>query len=198
MRSATVRSLVLATSLGVVGACSDASSSAATDAGPATSATTTASVVPDAAPTPQPCTFTFSNAIDDATSLAPDCAQVAVATTGPSKDDWVLTLKASSKAFATFRVSVDLGASPRTGELGAADVVAWDGLAFAKGDSNCTYAAGSDAVPQGAFVLNVDRLDPGANGASIAHGTLDMQLLVHAPSGADCGPQDVERVLVVF
>jgi hypothetical protein len=189
--------LLAAAGLALV-ACSD-SSPATSTASPAATATSTASAMPDAAPVPPPCSLAFSNAVTDTASLPAGCMPLAVATTGPSKGNWVLSLKASSPAISTFRVSIDLGAAPRTGTYGAADVAAWDALAFAKGDSNCTYGAGSDTVPEGAFVLTVDWLETGPDGApTAAHGTLDLQMLVHAPPGATCAPQDVERVFVSF
>jgi hypothetical protein len=100
---------------------------------------------------------------------------------------------------AALSIDVNIGDTPSPGQFSSETVESWSALGVRSGNSDCAYAAGSDAVPNGSFMLDVTAVEGGTSGgAGTVHGTLDIVLYVHAPPSVDCGAGDVENVEVVF
>ncbi len=113
---------------------------------------------------------------------------------------YVLTVSVTSKALANLDFEVDLGPSPELGSLTSEGVTDWNaggaaGEGGADAGSACTFGAGSAAVPAGSFTLDLTSLDVGAD---TAHGTVSLNMYVHAAPSTDCGAGDLETVVLSF
>jgi hypothetical protein len=141
------------------------------------------------------CSIRFSGDVDEEGRLGPGCALVAAAAGDAGASGDVLTLGATSAHFAVFQISINLGASPAAGTFSSETVPDWsaDGLDVA----NCGYTAGRQAAPTGSFTMKLTDVMAAPSG-TVAHGTLDMTLYVHAPPGTDCGIYPNEQVHAVF
>ena len=148
---------------------------------------------------PPGCTMLFSGNVTGSVSLPAGCASLAPAAEAGSSGGTVLTVRASSTAHAGLVVSVDLGPSPSAGSYSPETVANWSALGLAGASSDCAYTAGSTAVPSGSFALDITSAG-GAGGGALpeVHGSIDLQLEVHAPPATDCGPEDIENVTLTF
>jgi hypothetical protein len=89
-------------------------------------------------------------------------------------------------------ISLDLGPAPSPGPYSSEFVPTWSAVqARSIGNGACVYSAGDQVVPLGSFTLNL-------SDATTPHGTLELELTVHAVDGTVCGAGDLESVSIVF
>jgi hypothetical protein len=137
----------------------------------------------DAALCADACPATFSGNFADHSLAAANCARL----------DPALELSIASPVIgAPLAISLDLGAAPAAGPYSSETVAHWSAVqARSIGDGACVYSAGDEVVPIGSFTLDLaDPVGP--------HGTLAVELTVHAVDGTRCGAGDREHVEIVF
>lgn len=138
------------------------------------------------------CTVYFAGDVVD-TSTSTGCASLAFA-----DGAWTLSAHASSASIPSFDVTITIGASVAPGGISSDVVAGWSATATSNGDAGCGYTAGNADVPTGSFTLDLTSVDIAEASTSVAHGTLDVVLYVHAPPLTDCGQRDVENVELRF
>jgi hypothetical protein len=107
---------------------------------------------------------------------------------------WTLALGFDRPGELALEVALGLGESPTAGGSGSATATApWS--AVLRREPGCVASAGSDAVPAGAFHLELIEVSLGSRRA---HGTLEVLQAVHALPGADCGAGDDQRLRLEF
>jgi hypothetical protein len=146
-------------------------------------------------PAPSPCLVELAGDTTEAATSVPNCASLAVSEDAGGAGGYVLGIDARTPRVARLSIRVPLGPEPSPGSFSSDTIAGWSAVTALAGDSNCTYAAGSDAVPKGSLTLTLTSV--GTDGRAL-HGTVDATLYVHAPFATDCGPSDVERVVVAF
>ena len=139
------------------------------------------------------CAIALSGDTNETAELAPDCATVRARGDSGSAGGFVLELDGQTRELGSIRIVIPLGAHPSPGAFDSGTVSDWSAVAAVTGDSTCTYAAGTESVPNGSFSLSLTSAD-----AASAHGTIDVTLYVHAPEFTDCGPSDTEAIVLTF
>lgn len=129
------------------------------------------------------CPASFSGNFADGSTDAANCARLAGA----------LQFTVPSQVIgAPLMISLDLGDAPAAGPYSSETVAHWSAVqARSIGNGACVYSAGDEVVPAGSFTLSLT--DPAA-----PHGTLAVELTVHAVDGTRCGAGDQEHVEIVF
>ena len=139
------------------------------------------------APVAPKCDIVMSGNLDASTSLA-SCASIANDDAGAT----ALVVDTTTAELGHVHLSIDVG-SATSGLLSSETVTTWNAIETGLGDAGCAFQAGSDVVPHGTFSLDWTTSDAGA-----PHGTVDVTLALHAPSGSSCGPSDVEYLHLTF
>lgn len=137
------------------------------------------------------CSVDYAGNVSGSASLANACAHVEQRADGA----FTLHVEASSKRLPTLAVDVALGATPAPGVL-SPPTAGFSASGVSPVDATCLFTAGSDAVPPGSFILDLTAVQARDGGA--AHGSLELDLTLHAPPGVDCGAGDAEHVTVRF
>jgi hypothetical protein len=139
------------------------------------------------------CTARFSGAVAETGTVTSGCGTLSQAADGGASGDSLLTLNAMSAHIGALAVSIDLGATPAVGTLSSETVMNWSATGVASGTAACGYEGGNEAVPTGSFTLTITDAT-----TTVAHGTLDMTLYVHAPPATDCGASETEDAHFTF
>jgi hypothetical protein len=148
---------------------------------------------------PSGCTAQFSGNMTESVNLPANCGLLSASADAGAAGGYVLNFQMSSPEIAGLAITVDLGPSPSPGSFSSETVTDWSALGLNTGSTNCGYSAGSASVPSGSFTLDLTSVQGAVGGASgTAHGTLDLEMYVHAPPATDCGLGDNEKLEVVF
>jgi hypothetical protein len=140
------------------------------------------------APTPL-CDAEFSGNFVESVPMQANCAMVSGTTTLafeiPSYQPGMIVA-----------IDFELGATPNPGVYSSESVAMWSATGTVMiVNSKCIYAAGTTAVPPGAFTMMLDAIDT-ARGT--AHGQLALQLAVLPGAETDCGMSNMETLDLTF
>ncbi len=135
------------------------------------------------------CTTTLTGNLTESAKTT-NCASLS-----SMQDDVTLAIALTLPDGASFAISIDLGVMPTAGTFLPQTTGAWSvlGSRTTADGGECSYAAGSTAVPLGSFDLELSELT-----ATEAHGTLTLAAFVQAQPSTDCGSGDNEMIDVAF
>jgi hypothetical protein len=138
---------------------------------------------PDAAIAVHTCAASFTGNFAEASTSESNC---------PTIHDTTFALSLPSQRLgAPLAVSIELGVMPTAGIYVPETVASWTARAVQLvGSGGCVYSAGTDVVPHGDFVLDLD--------ATTRHGTFTLTEYVLDIPGTDCGDNDTETVQLAF
>jgi hypothetical protein len=151
---------------------------------------------PPAQAAPPSCVGALGGNVSESVTLPAGCA--VVTHVAPADDDggaggYVFALTTSTAQVAALSIRIHLGDAPPSGSFSSATVADWTASGQGATRATCTYLAGGDVVPAGSFSLEITSVDAG-----VAHGTVSVSMLVHAPLATDCGPGDVQTAAFAF
>jgi hypothetical protein len=140
----------------------------------------------------EPCTAIFGGGFTETDNTASVCPTLGSAT---GSSDLLLDFTIDSRVLgAQMLVSIDLGPTPTTGEFSSETITSWHAVgARSIGNGGCVYSAGDQVVPTGSFTLTLTAIE-----ATTAHGSAAFEEYVHALDGTNCGPADVETLMLGF
>jgi hypothetical protein len=170
---------------------------------------------PDAGPGPVGCQVTYSGDYQDHAfldggcallvaaptydggSVFPECSALAPRAPSSASPDWILQLQLPSPVIqATTTIQLDLGPAPSPGSFSASTVQRWCALAISP--VGCEFSAGSESASMGSFQLTLTSVAGLESGAGTAHGSLEVQQYVQAPSATICGASNSELIHLEF
>jgi len=133
-------------------------------------------------------------AFPECSPLAPGVPSGAGADGGP---DWILQFQLpSSVVQATTTIQIDLGPTPSVGTFSTNTIPTWCAVAITP--VGCEFSSGSESSSVGGFTLTLSALTGLESGAAIAHGSLEVQQYVEAPSATICGSSNEEHIHLDF
>jgi hypothetical protein len=147
----------------------------------------------------QDCELVFGGDVPDSAKLPGGCGVLEPGVMSGEMGDVILSFAVSSPMIAALQIRIDLGKAPAVGVFTSETTSDWSAVAIANSEANCSYGAGAESVPQGSLTLSLDSVEipaPGSRG--VAHGSVDIQMYVHAPPGTTCGAADSESVTISF